>query len=387
MPSIDASTKPRVTQSDVARAAGVHNTTVSLSLRNCSSIPAATRDRIRAIADQLGYYPDPTLQALVAYRKGRVANRPRETLAFVTDGDTRWGWREISVHEGAFTGAQRKAAELGYQLEHFWLREPGMSQRRLSSVLYHRGITGVLLACSGATDLETAEFDWSRLSVVRIGAAGQRPPLHQVAEDHGQIVRLAVRRSLAAGFERVGFVYADWWDQTADQAWSAGFFAEQSRLRLETRIPALRLGGSQADWLAGRAVAPGAPAHTAFTRWYEAHRPEVIVAFSAAVLTLVEDTGLSVPRDLAYVELRLEREDHRVAGVRPNSPQVGEIATSLLVAQTQQNSRGLPAVPTATLVNGTWSEGSSLPAFRLPAAWREGDPTIEFGPQVATVEA
>jgi len=40
---------------DVARAAGVHQTTVSLALRNHASIPAATRERIKAAAAELGY--------------------------------------------------------------------------------------------------------------------------------------------------------------------------------------------------------------------------------------------------------------------------------------------------------------------------------------------
>jgi LacI family transcriptional regulator len=131
----EISMRQRVTQSDVARVAGVHNTTVSLSLRNCHSIPEATRKRIQAIADEMGYYPDPTLQALVAYRKGRLSSRFKETLAYVTNWETRFGWRALPEHERAYVGAQRKAAELGYKLEHFWLGEPGMSERRMGDVL------------------------------------------------------------------------------------------------------------------------------------------------------------------------------------------------------------------------------------------------------------
>src|SRR5215216_6535809 len=95
MPPPGSSMKARVTQTDVARVAGVHNTTVSLSLRNSASIPEATRKRIRAIADQLGYYPDPTLQALVAYRKGRTPKQRTDTLAYITNWGTRWGWRAV----------------------------------------------------------------------------------------------------------------------------------------------------------------------------------------------------------------------------------------------------------------------------------------------------
>ncbi len=227
MTPIDSSVRPRVTQSDVARVAGVHNTTVSLSLRNCPSIPEATRKRIRAIADKLGYVPDPTLQALVAYRKGRISSRPKETLAYVTNWSSCWGWRALPAHERAFIGAQRKAAEFGYQLEHFWLGEPGMNQRRMSSMLYHRGIRGVLVAAHHENSDELSEIDWSRLSAVKIGCFPHGPALHRVIDDYSDMVRLATRKSRALGYERVGLVMAQGWDDFSDRAWSAGFVIER----------------------------------------------------------------------------------------------------------------------------------------------------------------
>ena len=75
----------RVTQLDIARVAGVHNTTVSLALRNSAEIPSETRERIRAIAEQMGYQPDPALRALVAYRRTTAVSRRTETIAYITN--------------------------------------------------------------------------------------------------------------------------------------------------------------------------------------------------------------------------------------------------------------------------------------------------------------
>ena len=58
----------RTTMADIARKAGVHVTTVSLALRNHPRLPASTRERIQALAKELGYVPDPFLRALVTYR-------------------------------------------------------------------------------------------------------------------------------------------------------------------------------------------------------------------------------------------------------------------------------------------------------------------------------
>jgi LacI family transcriptional regulator len=40
---------------------------------------------------------------------------------------------------------------------------------------------------------------------------------------------------------------------------------------------------------------------------------------------------------------------------------VGEVAVEILVGQLQQHSYGLPALPTITMVEGTWRDGDSLP--------------------------
>lgn len=358
-------TKPRITQTDIARVAGVHNTTVSLSLRNSPSIPEATRKRIRAIADELGYYPDPTLQALVAYRKGRMPKQQKEALAYITCWPTRWGWRDVPAHERIYVGAQRKAAALGYQLEHFWLAEPGMSQRRLSDVLYHRNISGGLIAAQPEDSEDLLELDWPRLSLVKIGCLPHSPSLHRVTDDHCGMVRSAMRRALAAGYVRIGLVMTSWWDDSAEQAWSAGFLSEQSRLPIHARIPVLPLTGGQHDWASGQPAQPYSTETSALAQWYDAYRPEVILAFSPAVLTQLNHLGLAVPQEVGYVDLCLECSDHNVAGFRQNSENTGEVAVSTLVAQMQENTLGVPSVATSTLVGGTWVEGASLPSIAV----------------------
>jgi LacI family transcriptional regulator len=76
---------------------------------------------------------------------------------------------------------------------------------------------------------------------------------------------------------------------------------------------------------------------------------------------LIEHLGLVVPRDVAYVDLGLDQFDHNVAGMRQNYEIAGEVATAMLVTHIQQNLRGIPAVATATMVDGTWVDGASLP--------------------------
>src|ERR1051325_9261392 len=66
------------TMQRIADAAGVSRMTVSLALRNHPRISAATRERIRQVAERLGYHPDPEVSKLMAYlRRAKPAKHAR----------------------------------------------------------------------------------------------------------------------------------------------------------------------------------------------------------------------------------------------------------------------------------------------------------------------
>jgi LacI family transcriptional regulator len=79
----------RVTLADVARAAGVHRTTVALALRNHPGLPGETLARLKTIARKMGYRPDPTLAALNAYRIGSASRANVQVIAYVRRLGTR----------------------------------------------------------------------------------------------------------------------------------------------------------------------------------------------------------------------------------------------------------------------------------------------------------
>jgi LacI family transcriptional regulator len=358
----------RISQADIAHAAGVHPTTVSLSLRNSPAIPASTRQRIQGIAAKLGYRPDPALQALIAYRRNRTPSQRQTTVAYLTNWDTRFGWRKAPAHERFHTGATRKADELGYQLEHFWLSEPGISHAQLSRILVHRGISGVMLASHLPACDRLNDFDWTRFSAVRIDCFPHSPALRHVTNDQCAVIRMVMRRILEAGYQRIGFVMPRWWDAIVDLSWSAGFLAEQARLRASDRIPLLLYDTDQMTATSSRDPSCAAVPIDRFNKWHRRFRPEVVVSYAPFVLPTLAALGLSVPDDLAYADIFLTNKDGVLAGVHQNCEQVGEIAMELLASDLHQNIRGIPVVPTATLVEGAWCDGASLPTAPIDAS-------------------
>ncbi len=349
--------RARVTQLDIARVAGVHNTTVSLALRNSPAIPVATRQRIQAVAVELGYRPDPALQALASYRKALAVTHEAQPIAYVTNDATRWGWRKNPGDERYFLGAQRKAAERGYQLEHFWLGEPGMNPRRLSHVLFSRGISGVVLAAHRTLGGGTPELDWDRISTVVIGHVAETPRLHSVTNDRACALRLALQQARAAGYRRPALLLPANLDAESGSAWSLGFITEQIRLAIEPRIPVFH----HDDANGGLHEPVSASTLNRMARWLAEHRPDVILGFRPSTLDHFAALELRIPRDLAFVDLLHETDDPAYAGVQQNCDRAGAVAVELLVSQLQQNLRGIPSVATSTFVVGEWRDGASLP--------------------------
>lgn len=352
----------RITLADIAQRAGVHTTTVSRAMRNHPALPVATRTRLQNLARDMGYVPDPALAALMAYRR-QAAVKPRGySLAYVTNWFSAKGWMEMPAHQQFHEGAAAKSAALGYQLEHFWLGERDMTPGRLSAILFHRGVSGIILASHRFRPEEELNFDWQRFAAVKIDYHPVHPAIDSVSNDQRAIVQLAVHKTLAAGYRRIGFVLADKFDCGASYAWSAGFLAEQIRMREKDRVPLLRFDTS--DTIPGplTSVQPIHP--DVFLRWFRRHQPEVIIGYGPHLRPTLAELDLESPRDVGFVELFLEADDGSTAGVRENCRRVGEVAVDVLVSQIHQNRTGIPPVPTSTLVEGTWVDGASLPPRR-----------------------
>lgn len=358
----------RVTLADVALRAGVHVTTVSLAMRNHSRIPEATKERIRTLAKEMGYAPDPMMRALVSYRSSNQDRRNTPTLAYLTNWQTRWGWKKITAHPDFYTGAETKAGELGFKLDHFWLGEPGMTHVRLNSILRNRGITGLIIASHGFALGDALQLDWSAYSAIKIDYFPHRPLLHNVTNNQCDIARLAMQHVMAAGYRRIGFVMHRGWDYSADHYWTAGFLCEQQNVEESERIPAYIFPGPEPveGWFAEYG-APAVVDTEDFRRWFERYRPEVILSKAEFVLPTLKKLGLRVPRDVAFADLFLDSISGATAGVRQNHTTVGALAVELLAGQLQQNKFGVPEFPTTTFVEGTWFDGKTCPPKKKTA--------------------
>ncbi len=354
--------KKRVTLADVAKADGTHVTTVSLAMRNSPRLADKTRKRIQALAAKMGYVPDPAMQALVSYRKAVRKNVSPTVLAYLTNWTTRWGWKKTTAHPDFFDGARAAAEEMGYKLEHFWVREPDLTYNRLNKILQARAIRGVIVASYTRGGDDYLALDWESYSAVKIDYLPHQPVLHNVTNNQCSIVKLAMREVMKAGYERMGFVMHRGWDHSVDHMFTAGYLCAQQDLPEDTLIPPYIFPDKEPieDWIDERAdVHPGIEP---FRKWYDTWRPEVIISKASFVCPLLEVMGLRIPEDAKFVDIFHSGEpESALAGVRQNHHHVGALAVEILAGRLSHNKVGLPKAPTTTYVDGSWVDGASLP--------------------------
>jgi DNA-binding LacI/PurR family transcriptional regulator len=333
----------RVTQQDVAKAAGVNRATVSYALHGHPGLPASTKERILKLCAKMGYVPDPTLSALAAYRHGRRSADYRGTLGWLAQTVGEFRWRELPHFASYFQAAQARAEVHGYRVEVLDLQEMGVSWARAATIAKSRGIDGVLLCPQPYPDMNLLDFPWSDFASVTFGYSIVEPKLHSVAAAQYRAAFTATKEVLGRGYKRIGLCFEREHDQRTDHNYLAGYLA------------ALELYGK------GRRVPVCTEWHS--RKWFERHRPDAILTYDTRNwMKILTELGVRVPDEVGLVSPLLSEQGSRISGVCEDNIQIGAAAVDFLVAALLRGERGIPAHPQRVLVEGAWIEGRTLRA-------------------------
>ena len=344
----------RPTMKDVAALVGVHQTTVSLALRDHPGIPVATREKIREAAARIGYRPDPALDAFNFYRLSNHPIRSAPLMAFLSDQPSSSACSGSVVHRDLYEGARAQAEKLGFVLERFLVGPGQLSAARLDHVLVARNIGCVLL---GAFSLETAELplDWSRLCALKIDSFHVQPRLDVVSANYQDAARQAVLRLRAQGRRRIGLVIARGDETRLENHAYAGFLVEHATTDWERTIPPFAIDDASAgpvrDW----------------AEWLSRHRIDALVVAAPGWDGWLEHAGIQAP-GIPVVRFRV-RAERGQPGLVLNHREVGGRAVELLAMRWHTNQRGLPAFVSNTFTPVDWSDGSEP---GVPAAGEAG---------------
>src|SRR5471030_3130953 len=184
--------------SDIARRAGVSKNTVSLALRADPQIPEKTRRRIQRLAQGMGYQKNPTVAHLMAQLRKSRSPSFQSTLALLN----------ASLDPAAFTrhptipvyvkGCRRRAAQLGYSLDEFWLHDKNLDGHRLNKILRARSIRGAIVVGLMKENRLPARFlpTWKEFHTVVTGVRTHDPTLSFACADHHILALKAFEQAL-----------------------------------------------------------------------------------------------------------------------------------------------------------------------------------------------
>lgn len=282
MPRRAALTKP-VGIEDVARAAAVSITTVSHALSGRGQVAEKTRDRVRQVADELGYVPNRLASAL----RGRRS----QILGFVSDdiATTPFATRVV-------LGAQEAASERGQLLVVVNSnRDRAIESKQISGLLTAQ-IDAVVYARMFHQGASVLPRELAGVPTALVDTTDDFGLVPSVAPDEEQIGRLATETLLSAGHTRIAHLTV-----SGVGRGSVGRCAGYTEtMRAAGLTPHVLTGGESGTSAAGRA---------AFAALRDSRADDVTAVFcfndpmAMGVYQAAIGAGLAIPDDLSVVSV------------------------------------------------------------------------------------
>jgi len=341
-----------MTMRELARLAGVSQATVSLALRNHPRISNETKARIVTLVKKHKYVVDGRVSELMRTIRVHSAEQLTGCLGLISLYPEEKPWQNVKRRphlSRLHRSMVKRAGELGYRVEAFWVKNPEMTLKRLAQILEARGIRGLLSL--GAPELEEEIPGDLRPFVIVTQGTSIATRLHRILGHWVHDTTLLLTTLKARGYRRPGLILQQHQDGRNAHIIAAMYlyFSRYDFDRLD--IPIL-YAGSHVD-------------QEAMGEWFDQHRPDVLVYYDhenhfRSIEIFLQNRKLIVPRDIGLAVLDATVQIDGVSGVHQNIEQMGVSAVEMVVSRLQQGETALPKFAKVESVEGTWIEGETL---------------------------
>lgn len=331
----------------IAKRAGVSVATVSLAIRGKGLVARETAARIKKIADEMGYRPNPLLASLATKRFRSAKSAVGTPLAIFT-------FPGLAEDSGTDSGMLyvddlvRGAIKLGYSPK-VYNQASADNSSRLFRELYHSMVQGIIILGSMDMSRFGPAFDWSQFSVVVCGRYRAALPFHTVRTNIFKSVKLAFSELQARGYRRIGFAMGTHGQAMEDDEarHGAAVAMEYSYLPKRDRLPVYLGAFKDVDALSG---------------WVEKNKPDAVIGFAVGQYWLLRNHGYRIPEDFGFASMHIPIKEHRkyCSGLNQNTEEIARQSVLLLDQLIRNRERGLPQDPLDVLVSSIWNEGITL---------------------------
>ncbi|MCH6256861.1 LacI family transcriptional regulator [Puniceicoccaceae bacterium K14] len=328
----------------IAKEAGVSRMTVSMALRDHPRVAPETRERIKQIAKQQGYTPDPNLIQLMRYLRKRDISKEEPVIAILNGKRTPLS-KLCKDSQLIRQGAIERARELGFKTEDFWIHEPGMRMKRTVQILETRGIRGiVVLPVENLQDVFSLPQE--NFNGVATCAVAAKLGYNQVHPHFYQSMHKGVSSLVKQGFKRIGFCITETEDERSNHLYQSYLLWHQSNTPANTRVPILSSKTiSKKELIA----------------WVNKGKPDVVLSPNLEHYHWLKEAGFRIPEDLSFAALAPATEETgEIAQVRIGFRKIGATAVDLLKSKLANEQVGPLQNPAVTLIRGEWVNGTSV---------------------------
>lgn len=326
----------------LAEVLGMGKSTIQRALTGDPGCSPKTRERVLAMADKLGYRPDPVFASMGSRRQRKPLNEV--PLAYVES----YGPGELRAGGRYFDPAARRASALGYRIEHINLRNwEGTAD--LWKVLYARGFAGVILGSIRSGHLPMLLRN-ETFPVVCCGRTDTFP-FNTVRPAIVSGIHMAWRELLALGYRRIGAAVCRHDPEVEDDfSRHAAALACLSEFHTKAEfIPPLRAPFQD---------------EAAFKKWVLKYGPEVVLGFSLRHYHAIKREGLRIPGDIGFASPHRDDEDSeislRISGLYQRPALIAEAAVNLIDQMIRHGERGVLQNPLTITVQPVWVPGETL---------------------------
>jgi len=330
----------------IAELTGVSAMTVSRALKDNPRISAATRKRIRRVAEDLGYAPHPYVSALMSGLRRTRLEEPKVNLAVFYFGE-----RAGIVKHTFYQGIVARAQSIGYAVESVRYDDPATTPARLRDILLSRGIRGIVLM-PAPDGFASIDFNFDGFAAATLGHTIVHPPLPRVANDTYSVAFRTLDELRDRGYRRIGLIINDYVNRLARFLYSAAILAYRAHVAPQLHL----VEHIMAD-------PAGEPASmNKLIRWIRTEKLDAVICplFGIPIYELLIKNGIRIPQDVAYIHL-LDYPDPDVTSMRQMGRMMGGKAVDLVIAMINRNEFTPPQYPQVVGTLNQWHEGRTAP--------------------------
>ncbi len=335
-----------VSMRDIAEKLGISKGSVSLALNDSKKISDATKAKVRALVDKLGYRRNVLVSNVMSGLKVSKSERFFETIVLVNANKFEDAQEKYPIFSKYIDGVKSEANLLGYSVYEVWLHDSRLTPSKLQRILESRGIRGGIIIGHLDDNILPDKFSpiWKNFKFVSAGLKTFNPILDFISVDKFLIAHYATKQIIARGYRRPALVLSKHIDELVEGRFAGGFLRAQLDLPQSDRIPPF-LDTDRAE-----------KNTKIFYDWLRRENPDVIFSISNSTSEWLSERITAIPSDIPVIHFERKGKKNEWIGIDQNYEMVGRIAVRKLFAVLNTPVYLKDAnVRTATIVFPKWS--------------------------------